>query len=230
MIEIARSESVLEQVYDEVLHRNFPPSELLTRTDFLAGARAGELEVLVAADGPDLQGAIVGERHSRAVLVAWLAVGALGRGGGVGGELLHTGVRTWLAEPGVAAVLAEIERPDIFDAHPVYGDPMRRLAFYSRVAAGVLDIPYFQASMGPGLPRVHGLLLTVVGTADATPAPRLLNPDETAAVRGFLDDALSDDREGAAVIAAAAADSGIRMLPVADYAVTPLTGGLSPRW
>lgn len=228
MISVTRSEDVLGDVYDEVLQPSFPPSELLGRADFLRAAHTGDLEVLVATDAWGIRGAIVGERHGRAVLVAWLAVGAHGRGGGVGGDLLRAGVHTWLAGPDVAVVLAEVERPDVFEPHPIYGDPQRRLAFYARVAAGVLDLPYFQASMGPGLPRVHGLLLTVVGTAETAPAPRVLNPDETAAVRGFLDEALGDDPEGAPVIAAAAGPD-IRLLPLADYAATPLSGGLSRR-
>src|SRR5690606_16229503 len=169
---------MLGTAYDELLHPNFPPAELLGRADFLAAAHAGAIEVLVAIDAGDLQGVIVGERHGAAVLIAWLAVGARGRGGGVGGALLRVGVDTWLAGPGVAVVLAEVERPDVFDAHPRYGDPERRLAFYARSAAGVVDLPYFQAAMAPGLPRVHGLLLTIVGTAETAPAPRLLNPEE----------------------------------------------------
>ncbi|GAA3904761.1 N-acetyltransferase [Microbacterium invictum] len=220
---------VLSLVYDDILRPSFPDAELLERDAFLHAAETGGLEVLVSTDGRHIQGAIVGEQHDRAVLIAWLAVGAQGRSGGVGGALLRAGVAHWLAQPATDIVLAEVERPDIFDPHPVYGDPSRRLAFYARTSAGVLDLPYFQAPMGPGLPRVHGLLLTVLGTADAAPAPRRLNRAETAAVQEYLHDVLGSDPEAAPVIAAATKDDGIRLLPLADYAVTPLSGGLSPR-
>jgi len=229
MITPTADSAVLGRVYDDVLRPNFPEAELVDRESFLSAARRGELEVLVSADGPDLLGAIVGQRHGSAVLVVWLAVGSRGRGGGVGSTLLRAGVVRWLDRPGVVMVLAEVERPDVFPVHPVHGDPKRRLAFYARSAAGVLDIPYFQPSAGQGLPPVHGLLLTVLGTKNASPAPRLLDAAEADALRAYLDDVHGDDDEAASVIAAATAPGGVRLLPLTDYAATPLSGGLSPR-
>ncbi len=229
MSEITTDRGVLEQVYDDVLHPSFPAAELLTRPDFLDACQRGEYEV-IAATGPDgVRGAIVGQRHGAAVLVSWLAVGARGRGGGVGGGLLDAGVTRWLSQPGTMVVLAEVERPDVFAPHPVHGDPQRRLAFYARTAAGVVDIPYFQPAAGAGLPRVHGLLLTVVGTSAPGAAPRPLTPAEAVAVTGYLHGVMGDDPAGAAIITAATRPEGMRLLPMADYASVPLSGGLSPR-
>jgi len=224
---------LLGRVYDEVLRPSFPDSELVTRAEFIAAGCSGVYDVLVA-DGPlGLRGAIVGERHGGAVLVTWLAVAAAGRGGGTGGALIVAGRRRWLARPGVRLLLAEVERPDLHPAHPQYGDPARRLAFYQRHGAGVLDLPYFQPAVAEGMPRVHGLLLTVLPGPDDPGVPRTLSAVETTAVREYLDAVLGaptpGDEDLHVVHAAAHRTGGIRLLPLGDYAQVAVTGGLSPR-
>lgn len=228
MISVVTEGAAIDGIWDEILRPNFPDAELVERAAFRQGVADGMFEVLAWLDGTEPVGAIVGEQHGGTVLVSWLAVGARGRGGGVGGALLRAGVGRWLARPGVTLVLAEVERPDMFAAHPVYGDPRRRLAFYARTAPGVVDLPYYQPALAPGLPRVHGLLLTVVGTTESAPAPRALSTDESAAVRSYLQAVLHDDPAGAAVLTAAARP--LRLLPLDDYTRVQRSDRLSPRW
>jgi len=233
MITPTRDPDVLGRVYDEVLRPSFPDSELAGRAEFVAAGRAGILDVLVAEGPGGLEGAIVGEQHGGAVLVTWLAVAAAGRSGGTGSALIAAGRARWLTRPGVRILLAEVERPDVHDAHPRYGDPARRLAFYERRGTAVLDIPYFQPAVAEGLPRVHGLLLTVLTGPDEPGFPRLLSAVEADAVREYLDAVLGSPAPGdddlRAVQAAARRADGIALLPLREYARIPLTGGLSPR-
>lgn len=226
MIQPVTEAAALATLYTAILEPSFPTTELVSRDDFVEAAASGGLDVLADRDGDDYLGAIVGERHGGAFLVNWLAVGGQRRGGGTGSALVAAGVARWLAQPGVALVLAEVERPDIFAAHPRHGDPARRLAFYQRLGATLLDLPYYQPPIEEGLPRVRNLLLTVLATHNPAPPPRLLDPDEAAAVRavllGTIGPAQPGDAETAGVHAVADAPSGLRLLPLADYARVPL--------
>ena len=226
MIESVTDAGSLARLYSEILEPSFPPTELIGRDDFVGAAASGELDVLAARDGDDHLGAIVGERHGGAFLVGWLAVGGARRGGGTGSALIAAGIARWLAQPGVVLVLAEVERPDVFVAHPRYGDPARRLAFYERLGTTLLDLPYYQAPIGEGLPPVRNLLLTVLAARNPASPPRLLDPDEVAAVRamllGTIGPARPGDAETARVHAVADDPSGLRLLPLADYARVPL--------
>lgn len=218
----------LALVYREVLDPSFPVTELVTFEEFVASGGAGRLDVLVAMDDDDaVLGAIIGERHGAGVLVNWLAVAGTTRGGGVGGALLRAGIAHWLGEGGALVVLGEVERPDIFSAHPQYGDPARRVAFYERAGVAVLDMPYYQPPIREGAPRIPGLMLTVLAAAKAAATPRLLDPAETAAVRDVLlatmGPAEPGDAETARVYDAVDNPHGLRLLPLAEYESVPLS-------
>ena len=221
--------AALARLYTEILEPSFPPTELVPHDDFVAGAAAGAFDVLAAADDDGYLGAIVGERFGDGYLVDWLAVSGTRRGGGTGAALVAAGTSRWLAEPGIVAILAEIERPDLFEAHPRYGDPARRLAFYDRLGTSVLDLPYYQPPIGDGLPRVRNLLLAVLAARNSTPPPRLLGADEVAAVRTMLHTAMGPleegDTETAQVYAAIDDPAGVRLLRLTDYAQVPILHG-----
>lgn len=229
MIHPVTDAALLARLHTDILEPSFPRTELVSSDEFVEAGASGALDVLAARDGDDHLGVIVGERHGDAVLVDWLAVGGARRGGGTGSALIAAGLTRWLAWPGVRLVLAEIERPDLFEAHPRYGDPARRLAFYDRLGTTLLDLPYYQPPMADGLPRVRNLLLTVVGVANPAPPPRILDPGETAAVRAVLVGTMgppdAGDAETARVYAALDDPAGLRLLPLTDYARVPLLDG-----
>ncbi|HMR21397.1 MAG TPA: hypothetical protein PKE46_04610 [Micropruina sp.] len=227
MIHPVTDAGALARLYTEILEPSFPPSELVTRDDFVEGAASGVLDVLAASEGDAYLGAVVGERYGGAFLVDWLAVGGARRGGGTGAALVAAGVARWLARPGVLVVLAEIERPDMFATHAQYGDPARRLAFYERQGATLLDLPYYQPPIDEGLPRVRNLLLAVLAARNPAPPPRVLDPGEIAAVRAVLLGTMGtpDDAETARVYDTLDDPAGLRLLPLADYARVPLLDG-----
>ncbi len=216
----------LGQLYTDVLEPNFPPTELVSLDDFVDGATSGSFDVLAAHDEGGYHGAIVGERFGSGYLVDWLAVSKARRGGGTGSALVAAGVSRWLSRPGIGLIMAEIERPDLSEPHPAYGDPARRLAFYQRLGAGVLELPYYQPPIDDGLPRVRNLLLIVLATRNNAPPPRTLGSDETAAVRTMLHATMGPledgDGETARIYAVADDHSGMRLLPLAEYTRVPL--------
>ena len=229
VIEAVTDPALLALVHEQILVPSFPPTELIPVDDFVRAGSGGHLDVLVAlpSDGGDPLGVIVGERDGAGAMVDWLAVSGTTRGGGVGGALLTAGVRRWL-DAGALLVLGEVERPDLFEAHPRHGDPERRLAFYGRLGATVLDLPYYQPPVAEGMPRLHGLLLVVLAAADDSPAPRTLSPDEAQAVRDVLTSAMGEPAPGDTATARAFAPlddpAGVRLLPLDRYREVPISG------
>ena len=118
-------------------------------------------------------------------------------------------------------MLGEVAHPDYHEPHPAHGDPLARLRFYGRFDARIIDVPYFQASLGPGLQPVYGLLLLALYVRPDLVDPartRLDNPENLlAALRTMLEwDGEPDDAS-----AAPAADrrlAGPRpLVPVEEY-------------
>ncbi|MBK8464074.1 MAG: hypothetical protein IPL36_13990 [Nigerium sp.] len=232
MITTVVDADALGRVYDDILRPSFPETERATREVFVAGGCSGRFDVLGVYEGDACAGAIVGERFGGAMLVVWLAVGGAARGGGTGSALIAAGLERWISLPGVRLVLGEVERPDLFEAHPEHGDPARRLAFYARLGAGALTLPYYQPPSSEGMPRIPGLLLVALATTDATPLPRMLSAEETDAVRSYLLSAMGAPAEGdvetQAAFAAVDAPTGLRLLPLEDYAEIPLPPRVEP--
>jgi GNAT superfamily N-acetyltransferase len=157
------TEDLFERFYRMVLEPAFPPEEL----EDIQTVRAVHYEPsspfvpgLVALRDGDPVGGALGELYGAAniVLLAYLAVRADCRGGGVGSALLERVLVSWRELVAPAAILAEVEDPRGRVAGP-YADPSARLRFYERAGGKVLPIRYFQPSIGPGLPRVRGMLL-----------------------------------------------------------------------
>ena len=228
MITTVTEPGALGQVYDTVLRPSFPPTERTAREVFVDGGASGRFDVLGAYEGDACVGAIVGQRFDGAMLVVWLAVGGAARGGGTGSALITAGLERWVTLPGVQLVLGEVERPDLFEAHPDHGDPARRLAFYARLGAGALTLPYYPPPSREGMPRIPGLLLVALATKDSAPLPRALGPEETDAVRTYLLAAMGEPVEGDAQTAAAfEALDDLMLLPLDEYPAVPLPPGVA---
>ncbi|HWK77522.1 GNAT family N-acetyltransferase [Microbacterium sp.] len=225
-IEPTADARLLETVYLEILEPSFPATELTPRAAFLEQVRNGDLDALVARADGAVCGAIVGERVGSTVLIAWLAVTANRRDRGVGSALLAAGIERWSASPDVDLVLAEIERPDLHLADPAFGDPYRRIDFYARHGAAALVMPYYQPPISEGMPRVRGLILTLVASATPAPAPGILGADEAVALRSYLLETFGPaergDDETARIHAAAGAADGIRVIALNDYGEIPV--------
>ena len=85
--------AALARLYTDILEPSFPPSERVTRTDFVEGGASGALDVLAAQDDDGYLGAIVGERFGNGYLVDWLAVNGARRGGGTGSAWIRASTR-----------------------------------------------------------------------------------------------------------------------------------------
>ncbi|GAA1257605.1 hypothetical protein GCM10009665_54910 [Kitasatospora nipponensis] len=225
----------LDAIYEQILLPSFPPDELDDPADLDAAVRSGLTSVWAGFDpaGRPL-GAAIGEFEPtrRIVLLAWLAVRPGLRGAGVGGLLLRSALRTWRQEYDPCLVLAEVADPRAHATHDGYGDPAARLAFYRRLGARTLDLPYFQPALGTGRARVDDVLLMALHAhpALAGPDPDTVDGD---VLRGYLEDyqrsyegAVGTDEQASRLWRALARPDGIPLLtgdtaPPADQPPPP---------
>ena len=159
---------LLAGVYEKLLAPNFPDDELITLDEFLDGVASGSSTVHVVGDPSDPTALAVFERFegSPAVLLSYFATRADQRGRGVGSALLRGLLDDIDRAPDVSVVLAEVEHPLHHAAHDVHGLPEARLAFYGRMGAMILDVPYFQAPLRDGGRPVFAMLLLVLDPAE----------------------------------------------------------------
>ncbi len=157
----------LVSVYEKLLSPNFPDDELITLDEFLGGVASGSSTVHVVGDPSDPTAVGVFERFedSPAVLLSYFATRVDQRGRGVGSALLRGLLDAIGEDPDVSVVLAEVEHPSHHAAHDFHGLPDARLAFYGRIGARILDVPYFQAPVRDGGRPVFGMLLLVLDPA-----------------------------------------------------------------
>ncbi|WP_194891140.1 N-acetyltransferase [Catenulispora pinisilvae] len=164
-VELVAAGQQLTMAYEHILVPSFPADELCSIGDIAALASSGQHLVWVAAEPDGTVAAVaVGEWNPgpRVVLLSYIATRPGMRSGGVGGPLLDRALARWRDTFDPCVVLAEVEDPRHFTASEDHGDPVARLRFYTRRSARALDIPYFQAALGPGKQRVRNLLLMVL--------------------------------------------------------------------
>ncbi|ASW53722.1 N-acetyltransferase [Plantactinospora sp. KBS50] len=190
----------LEFVYRSLLVPTFPPSELISLDELREGVRDGGQEVWAAVDDDGrILATAVGEwsPSCRVMLLGYLAVAAQGRGGGTGGRLYDEVVADWAGRYRPCVVLAEVERPDRHDGSAATGDPAARLRFYGRRGARILDLPYFQPSLG-GAGRVYGMLLMSLHVAPELAGAAGADTVATEPLRVFLTEYLTGAEGGVA--------------------------------
>ncbi|MFK3981001.1 hypothetical protein ACI2K4_11560 [Micromonospora sp. NPDC050397] len=218
---------LLETFHRELLATSFVPDQLVTLDDLREQLGAGTLVASVVVDGDGgLLAGLVGEwsPSTRLMLLSYLVVAPGARGTGIGGYLYAEVVEGWRSGYAPCAILAEVESPTHHTGSPAYGDPAARLRFYQRRGARLLDVPYLQPALAPGLARVDGLLLLALHVA-----PELYGPDgaDTMAspplhqfmVHYFLgtEGEIPDDPDGSALLAAMDVPGGVPLRPIEQY-------------
>jgi hypothetical protein len=213
----------IRDAYDHILAPSFPFDELEPFEQFSAQLDEGRSELRIALDGDELVAAAVTKDlpPSGAVLLAQLATREGRRGSGLGTRLYRALLSLIVEELQPSLVLAEMEHPDFHEAHPLHGDPLARLRFYGRFDARIIDVPYFQASLGPGLQPVYGLLLLALYVRPDLIDPartQLDNPENLlAAIRTMLEWDGEPDDASAARLLTVASQGRVRLVPVEQY-------------
>ena len=213
----------VRDAYDHVLAPSFPFDELEPFEQFATQLDEGRSELRIALDENEIVAAAVTKDlpPSGAVLLSQMATREGRRGAGLGTRLYRALLGRIVDELQPSLVLAEMEHPDYHEAHPLHGDPLARLRFYGRFDARLIDVPYFQASLGPGLQPVYGLLLLALYVR-----PDLINPARTqldnpenllAAIRTMLEFDGEPDDASAARLLTVASQGRVRLVPVEEY-------------
>lgn len=194
-------------IYDTLIAPNFAESRRDTRGRFTEDCTAGRLRMTTSVRDGEYIGVAITRGFADATLLSYLAVRSDMRSTGVGAELLRKCVLE--SSP---PILAEVERPDSYECHPVHGDPDRRLAFYAEHGGHVIDIPFFQRSVSPGRSRRHGTMLMRIDPAEGGWMP-------SESLRGFVGEYFgeSDDLEVVTLRAALSVPT-VKLLRPSDYA------------
>lgn len=189
IVELESAGPEVDELYTEILAPSFPVDEISPLEDFRRLPGSGYGSVIVALDDDDtVLGGAVGEWDADpgVWLLAWLAVREGHRGGGIGGPLLDAALGEWRVRNGPCLVLAEVEDPAKHIGNVAHGDPKARLRFYLRRGARILDLPYFQAALGPEKSRVRDLHLIVLH-ADPKFAGAEPNTLDPAPLRSYIE-------------------------------------------
>lgn len=170
-----------EGVYLAAFARQREPIEVWERM-LWGGGDAYVLAIVIAEeDAGAIAGGVVCEWYpaSACGFLTYLVVAEGARRRGLGRALVDeakASVRAAARARGgdVRAVFAEVDDPDRGEVERA------RMARFARWGARVIDWPYVQPSLGPGLARDHGLRL--IAFFDGAPPPRI----EGAIVRAFV--------------------------------------------
>lgn len=186
-VERTRPGRLLGSVYKRLFVPAFPADELVPESELAAALDSGSGSLLAMLDHAGVPVAAAFGRWSpgsRVVLLWYLAVDPHVRGAGLGSRVLGEAVAAWRGRYEPCLILAEIEDPD-GPVHELHGDPRRRLAFYEKAGANVLDLPYFQPGIGDQSRRIPGMLLLAL---HASPEFTLDRPDRIAGtpLRAFM--------------------------------------------
>jgi GNAT superfamily N-acetyltransferase len=163
--EVQGSGSVIEALYQQILVPSFPPAELVSLDEVQEIADREDASIWLAedAEGTVLGGAIAEwDASVRVLLLSYLAVRPGVRGGGIGGALYLAALESWRQRFKPCLIIAEVEDPAVHTGSEDHGDPAARLRFYVNRGSRILDFPYFQPALEPGVERVSGLLLIVL--------------------------------------------------------------------
>jgi GNAT superfamily N-acetyltransferase len=233
-------QSVIEQIYRELLEPSFGPDELDTLDSVLDGlSKGGSYEAwgLCALDGETPVGCVLGypDQESGVLLIGYLVVRPGLRSRGTGARLITEVRKRWFGHPDYTLVVAEVEDPR---HHTVVrdSDPVRRAKLYARQGIQVIVGPYFQPKLeGEGKNRVYNLFLTVLNEDtdpstwhDSVPGKQiadfLLGYFQSS---GESDDwPQDDDEDGKRLLAFYQNHERIPLRPIGDYEhieIPPLT-------
>jgi GNAT superfamily N-acetyltransferase len=153
------AENLVRRVYHELLVPAFPADELDPELTFMEDVASGDALTLALFDEDgDPVALIAGYPYADVLLIGYLVTRPSLRSRGLGSRLLKLGVERWCDSGRYAFAVAEIDDP----AARGGADAYRRLKFYRRNGARLVDRPYLAPRLGPDLTRAHGMLAIVV--------------------------------------------------------------------
>lgn len=159
---------VLKKFYENILVECFHSHDLDSKRLFLSNVRSGDYNVLLVeevneAGVDEILGGIVIE-HSwsmgkKVMLIAWVGVSEKHRGRDIGTLLVSEAI-SYAKSHEALILLGEVENPEEYEEEESgYGNPERRVRFYSRFDCKRLEVPYV-VQVGGGAEE-FGMMLTL---------------------------------------------------------------------
>lgn len=136
----------LAKVHREVLQSCFEDKYLESENQLVSNVKDGTCAVFSVRENFTILGTVVIEHvwavGKKVMLISWIGVIPAARGRNVGTLLIEEAVN-YAKTNGAVVLLGEVEDPEKFDeSDPAYGNPAKRVEFYSRFNCQRMDIPY----------------------------------------------------------------------------------------
>lgn len=184
----------------DVLRTCFHKYDLDSARQFLSNVQSGDYNVFLAMENAEILGGIVIE-HSwsmgkKVMLIAWVAVSENHRGRDIGTLLVKQAISYAKANEALI-LLGEVENPDEFEEEdPAYGNPDKRVKFYSRFDCQRLEVPYV-VKMYNGHEE-FGMMLTLFPLSEEqVTATEISSPEFSLFVKEFVE---MDETESAEIL------------------------------
>lgn len=142
----ATDKPTLVRFHREILKTCFHKYDLDSARQLVSNVCSGDYNVFLAIEDDDILGGIVIE-HSwsmgkKVMLIAWVAVDEKHRGRDIGSLLVNQAI-SYAKDNEALFLLGEVENPNEFvEEDPAYGNPVKRVKFYSRFDCQYLSVPY----------------------------------------------------------------------------------------
>lgn len=203
---------LLRRFHSEVLKKCFHKHDLDSSRQLIANVRSGDYVVALAREGDEILGGIVIE-HSwsmgkKVMLIAWVAVEEKHRGRDIGTLLVNQAISYAKANEALI-LLGEVENPDEFEEEgSAYGNPVKRVKFYSRFDCQYLSVPYV-VPLRNGQ-NEFGMMLTLFPlSAEQVSATEMSSPEFAL----FMEEFVGNDETSASEALIEASKGIVRMVP-----------------
>lgn len=204
--------AALGRFHREVLKKCFHKYDLDSARQLIANVKSGDYVVALVEEGDEILGGIVIE-HSwsmgkKVMLIAWVAVSKNHRGRDIGTLLVNQAISYAKANEALI-LLGEVENPEEFEEEdPAYGDPAKRVKFYSRFDCQRLEVPYV-VKMYNG-DEEFGMMLTLFPLSEEqVTATEISSPELSLFVKEFVE---MDETESAEILIESA-NGTVQMTP-----------------
>lgn len=142
-----KDEASVSRLHQNTIEQCFPKGDTGTVEELMDDVEAGDCAVIVAKEDNEILGGVVVSHYwsteKKVMLISWLAVHENHRGRNIGTLLIEEAM-SYARDNGALILLGQVENPDIFEeSHPAYGNPAKRVKFYSRFDCQRLEVPCY---------------------------------------------------------------------------------------
>lgn len=155
----------VSKFHRNIIEQCFPEDDTGTVAELMADVEAEDCAILLVEEGKNILGGVVVEHYwstgRKVMLVVWLGVDENHRGRNIGTLLIEEAM-SYARVNGASVLLAQVKNPDMSaEVASAYGDPLRRVQFYSRFGCKRMEVPCYIPAFTEDQEPVVGTMLTL---------------------------------------------------------------------